>query len=81
MTNDIDHFMDRYTSAMTKPATECTEEDIVLIVEYHRKQRAGGKAEAAKAARKAAGADIDLSAMMKSLGPAPAPVMKMVRKV
>jgi hypothetical protein len=82
VTNDINTLMDRYTAAMTKPATECTDQDIALIVEYHRKQRQGGKAEAAKAARKAAGANLDISAMMQSLGPAtPAKPTQTIKRI
>jgi hypothetical protein len=76
MTNDIDALMQRLTKeAMTNPDTpNLTDEEVDRVVAYQRAQRLGGKAEAAKAARKAQGQGLDIAAMMaKSLGPAPPP--------
>lgn len=71
--NDIDLLM-------SKPALDLTPSDIDDIVAYHRKQRAGGKAETAKAARKAQMMDdIDIGAIMKTL-PSPPPSVQVLRR-
>lgn len=73
--NDIDLLM-------SKPVLDLTPIDIDAIVAYHRQQRAGGKAEAAKATRKAQiDHDIDIAAIMQTqLGSPPPPKTQIARR-